>query len=143
MTKEKHDRNLSLADIEKLWAENRQLLLGRVQMLTAIEAGVLIAAYTVCKDHHTAVAAVVLWVGVFLLGVMFLIMHRDMQVRDYFREKMEDAGKMGEFKKHLCGETAYWMLAVPVVLGLVNGGLACVADLICVACRVGSPGCLG
>ena len=66
----------------------------------------------------------VLGLGFWVMFVLFLVMHRDMKVRDYFKERIILASKYGNFGRHLwCLNTGYMVLSVPAVLALTNAGL--------------------
>jgi hypothetical protein len=119
---EKTDSNLTIEEIQKLWKENRKVSWSRIQTIYVFEAAVLGGAFIAFLDSKTCMLALVpLFIGLYLMFVMFFAMYRDMQHSDYFRERAIDAGMYGNFKKHLlCWKTGYVVITIPVVLGLVN-----------------------
>ena len=116
--------DLTIVEIQELWKENRSLWWSRTQTLYVVEAATLWGAYYVYDKSHFGLAAVVLVLGFWVMFVLFLVMHRDLKVHNYFKQRIILANKYGNFGRHLwCLDTKYMVLSVPAVLALTNAVL--------------------
>jgi len=75
--------------IVSLWINHTNLLWSRLQTASAIEAGVLAAAYQI-HDLHKYWASILLIVAVLLLIGVLLLMTRDVQHLDAFKKSSDD-----------------------------------------------------
>lgn len=69
-------------DMVSFWQAQSNLMWSRVQTASVIEAGTLAGWYKVWGDKHLGLALAVLLLGVGLLVVVSLLMHRDSQYMD-------------------------------------------------------------
>jgi hypothetical protein len=64
-------------NIVKFWLEQSKLMWGRVQTISAVEAGALSAWYVLYDDKHPLLATGILVLDTLMLGFLALLMRRD------------------------------------------------------------------
>lgn len=136
MEKTKGDDNLSIEEVKELWKESREVSWSRTKTVSALEAGTLAGAYVTYHDQFLLFAVFILTLGTLLMFALFLVMHRDWQRGKYFRKRLDDAKKMGNFGEYLLNINVGLVVAfIPLclvfaniavgVLGFVLAGRAC------------------